>query len=219
MIESRRKGSVFAGAGMFFLFLTALLLILHGMGTDAKLYYRLQMRANILPEAGISAEELQMLDENLADYLAGDVSALDETPFNEKERIHMKDCFNLFVLLRWAIAVSGILAVGFIAAGLLIGRCSLRRAAIGGTAGFAVGIAMLALWGMVDFDSLFTLFHELLFTNDLWLLDPRTDLLIRICPQSMFSTMALMMGAMEILFVLIVNLLLRALPASFGRHK
>ena len=219
MIKSRRMGGMLAGIGMFFLFLAALLAILHMVGTNDGLYYRMQMKADILPEAGISAQELQALDESLAVYLAGDAVALDATPFNEKERIHMADCYDLFVLLRRAIGVSGTLAVVCIGCGLLLNRRSLRRAAMGGTLGFIAVIAMLGLWGMMDFDSLFTLFHKLLFTNDLWLLDPRTDLLIRICPQSMFSTMALIIGAAEILFIVIVNLLLRALPAGFGRHK
>lgn len=219
MIKSQRNGGMLVGTGIFFVFLAALLLILHGVGTNAGLYYRLQMRADILPEAGISAEELRSLDDSLADYLAGDASALDDTPFNEKERIHMADCFDLFALLRKAIVASVLLAAVCLAGGWMLGRCSLRRAAMGGTIGFAGIIAILALWGLMDFDSLFTLFHKLLFTNDLWLLDPQTDLLIRICPQSMFSTMAFMIGTAEILFILIVNLLLRALPAVIGRHK
>lgn len=219
MIKSRRNGSMLMGAGIFFVFLAALLLILYGVGTNAGLYYHLQMRADILPEAGISSGELRELNESLADYLAGDASALDDMPFNEKERIHMADCFDLFVLLRKVIVASVLLAIVCISGGWMLGRCSLRRAALGGTIGFTCIIAALALWGLLDFDSLFTLFHKLLFTNDLWLLDPQTDLLIRICPQSMFSTMAFMIGTAEILFILIVNLLLRALPAFIGRHK
>jgi integral membrane protein (TIGR01906 family) len=218
MFKSRRAGGMLAGMGMFFLFLVVLLFILHEVGTDAQLYYRLQMRADILPEAGITSEELWSLDEDLAAYLAGEASALDAAPFNEKERIHMADCYDLFVLLRRAIVMSGILALALTGCGLLLHGC-LYRAAMDGTLGFIAVIAALGLWGMIDFDSLFTLFHKMLFANDLWLLDPRTDLLIRICPQSMFSTMALIIGTAEIIFILIVNLFLRALPAAFGRHK
>ena len=44
----------------------------------------------------------------------------------------------------------------------------------------------LLLWGLIDFGSLFTVFHRLAFTNEGWLLDPRTDLLIRLMPTPFF---------------------------------
>ncbi|MBR6365683.1 MAG: TIGR01906 family membrane protein [Lachnospiraceae bacterium] len=37
-----------------------------------------------------------------------------------------------------------------------------------------------------DFTHYWTLFHEIVFTNDLWLLDPNTDLLINIVPEDFF---------------------------------
>ena len=36
---------------------------------------------------------------------------------------------------------------------------------------------------------IWTRFHTLFFTNDLWLLDPATDFMIVICPESMFSAL------------------------------
>jgi len=59
-------------------------------------------------------------------------------------------------------------------------------------------LGAFALWAAVDFDGAFTFFHRLLFTNDLWLLDPRTDLLIRICPQSMFAAMGLRIALLSL---------------------
>ena len=68
-------------------------------------------------------------------------------------------------------------------------------------AGFRWGIgalllvlAALLVWGMVDFDSLFILFHHLAFTNDLWLLNPATDLLIRLMPVAFFVHYAALIG-------------------------
>ena len=219
MFRIRRNGGGLAAAGMFFLYFAVLLLLVHMVGTDARLYYRLQMRAEILPWTGISGEEMLRLDECLADYLSGDAAALEDTPFNEKERIHMADCYDLFVLLRRSLAAAALLSAVLIAGGAVKGCRRFARPALNGALGLAGVISLLGLWGAVDFNSLFTLFHKLLFTNDLWLLDPRTDLLIRICPQSMFSTMALLIGGGEILFILIINVLSRALPAAFGRHK
>ena len=47
-----------------------------------------------------------------------------------------------------------------------------------------VGIGALVVAS--DFTHYWTLFHEIVFTNDLWLLDPDTDLLISIVPEDFF---------------------------------
>ncbi len=220
-MEKMRRGGAWAlGIGMFLLYFAALLAIVHVVGTDAGLYHRLQMEAGILPEAGISEEELISLDGSLADYLAGDSSALDASPFNERERTHMADCYDLFVLLRRVLLICGALAAALLLlAGIRFGCRNYARGALFGALAFLGAILLLGLWGAIDFDSLFTAFHHLLFTNDLWLLDPRTDLLIRICPQSMFMNMALRIALSELGFIALVNLICRAAPALLRRNK
>jgi len=178
--------------GLAALHLIAVLTAVHIVGTDDALYYREQMAADILPEAGISEAELRELDGRLADYLSGDSAALESSPpFNDREMPHMRDCFELFQMLRrvrarlipWTI----VLALG--GAWVLRDR---RRARLCGWLSPLVLLAPLggfALYAALDFDGAFTLFHRMLFRNDLWLLDPATDLLIRICPESMFMHM------------------------------
>ena len=219
MAKSRRDGAWLAGAGMFFLYFAALLAALHIVGTNDALYYRLQMRADILPYAGVSEEELASLDADLADYLAGDATALDESPFNGRELAHMADCFKLFVLLRRVMTTALTAAPALLVAAAACGHRKFARSALVGALAFLGVIAALGIWGAADFGSLFTAFHRLLFTNDLWLLDPRTDLLIRICPQSMFMTMAVMIAGIELAFIALVNLFARAIPATLRRNK
>ena len=57
-----------------------------------------------------------------------------------------------------------------------------------------IPLGAFALWAAIDFDGAFVFFHRALFDNDLWLLDPATDLLIRICPESMFMAMGRMIA-------------------------
>jgi integral membrane protein (TIGR01906 family) len=45
-----------------------------------------------------------------------------------------------------------------------------------------------------DFTAAFTVFHEIFFRNDLWILDPRTSLLIQIVPEPFFMDIALRIG-------------------------
>ena len=213
MTNSKRRtlGAIGLTLGLVALMLIAILTALHAVGTDADLYYRLQQDAwqtmDAASAAGISDEDLRMLDGRLAAYLSGDGAALDEgegvaiipvrgetqPAFNEKEMAHMADCFRLFELLRkvrirlipWAV----LLIVG--GAYLLQDRKKARRIAWLSPLLVLIPLGAFGVWAAVDFDGAFTFFHRLLFTNDLWLLDPRTDLLIRICPQSMFAGMGL----------------------------
>ena len=59
--------------------------------------------------------------------------------------------------------------------------------------GFAAGSILLlaaglglAAWGMVNFNGLFWTFHQVVFSNDLWLMNPETDLLVALMPLSFF---------------------------------
>ncbi len=52
------------------------------------------------------------------------------------------------------------------------------------------GLTLVLLLRGADFDALFIRFHQLVFTNDLWLLDPATDALIRMLPEPFFESMA-----------------------------
>jgi len=62
-------------------------------------------------------------------------------------------------------------------------------------------LLFLIVFGMiVDFNYTFTLFHKIMFTNDLWILDPNSDFLIMIYPQRFFLEIS---AAIIILFILI----------------
>lgn len=45
------------------------------------------------------------------------------------------------------------------------------------------GVVFLAGALIVDFNTAFTVFHEIFFTNDLWLFDPAEDYMIRMLPE------------------------------------
>jgi integral membrane protein (TIGR01906 family) len=187
-------GAIGLTLGLVALMLILILSALHAVGTDDGLYFKLQTEAGILPEAGVSEDELRSIDRRLSDYLRGDSTALEQdSPFNDREMAHMADCLGLFALLRkvrsrlipWAV----LLIVG--GAYLLQNRKKARHCAWLAPLILLVPLGAFALWAAIDFDGAFTFFHRVLFSNDLWLLDPRTDLLIRICPESMFAAMGL----------------------------
>lgn len=213
----RRIGLALSLIGFTALIFAGLLAALHIVGTDSALYYTLQTQAGVTEYAGISDEDLQRLDGALADCLKGDADALTElrlpvfgveqNAFNERELTHMEDCRRLFVLLRWALWIStgvGILCTVFGLRFLNKDPRRLRLAAYVAPALVYVPLGAFALWAAVSFDAAFTFFHEVLFTNDLWLLNPATDLLIRVCPSEMFMEMGgriLLLGLVWAAFV------------------
>ena len=100
----------------------------------------------------------------------------------------MADCRGLIALDGWVCA--GSLAVCAVcgAAGVFCGRARrlFLQGAGWGLAGFFGIAAVLGIWAAVDFDGLFVTFHRVAFPQGGWLLDPRTDLLIRLMPVSFF---------------------------------
>lgn len=69
-------------------------------------------------------------------------------------------------------------------------------------------VAAVGIYAFVDFTSFWISFHEVLFTNDLWLLDPRTCLLIRIMPESLFNDLVMPLVSTLALFFTVLGTVL-----------
>lgn len=73
--------------------------------------------------------------------------------------------------------------------------------------GILIGLVMYAL---IDFEAFWVLFHKLLFTNDLWLIDPTKDKMILMYPQELFfSLVMIILITFTICYTLIYLLLKR----------
>ena len=244
MTKSKRKtlGAAALALGLVALMLMLILTSVHNVGTDAARYHELQTLAGVLPGAGISDDDLRALDAALAGYLAGrpdelmtpsesapgeyDLLALNvngelRPAFNDREMAHLRDCAALFALLRkvrrrlvpWAV----LLIVG--GAYLLSDRRRARRAALLSPLLLLIPLGAFALWAVCDFDAAFTCFHRVLFTNDLWLLDPATDLLIRICPEGLFMGLGRDIGLRALAILMGVPLAAAGLTLIWPKSK
>ena len=213
------------------------------IGTNETLYFELQTRAGLPESAGISAEALEKLDVHLASCLRGRedwnvewlnpeggplrvvVDGVEQDAFNAREIQHMEDCQRLFDLLR-TLRLSLAIAAALLVLLSLILEWKEKPARAGSVAPvwiasliLIVPLAIFGVWAALDFNSAFNFFHRLLFTNDLWLLNPETDLLIRICPSSMFAGMGLRIELRAAVILLGLPVLLSAIEWISNRVR
>lgn len=156
-------------------------------------------KLGVAEEIGISREELQKTTNVLLDYIqdkrddlnvSATIHGQERQVFNEKEVMHMIDVKNLYL---HAMNVKMITGIGFILFGLLGVLFDRKNALKNSTEMFIMGtlsaltlIVFLGLYAMIDFDQFWLQFHYIFFTNDLFLLDPTTDILIQMVPSQFF---------------------------------
>ncbi|KUO72813.1 MAG: hypothetical protein APF77_02990 [Clostridia bacterium BRH_c25] len=189
-------------------------------------YYRAEYAKYGIPETiGMSMDNLMNSTEELLLYLDNKRDDLDfkgsftkgeEEFFSQRDKQHMVDVKDLFVKGRFIRNLSSIYILGFL---LLLFwkkpfKDRLRKLARCGIAAAVAGIApvlIIVVLMRIDFYKYFTVFHEIFFTNDLWLLDPATDRLINIFPQDFFTDMAFSISYLyiaEMAAILVGSLLL-----------
>ncbi len=161
-------------------------------------------------------EDLLAVTDEMMDYLKGDRPDLHVTAtldgqlrefFNEREIAHMEDVRDLFVGAIFLRRVClGVIVV--CAAILIFTKARLSRVVPAslclGTGLFAALTAALAAIISTDFTKYFVIFHHIFFNNDLWILDPRTDLLINIVPEGFFMDTAARIGGLFAGSVLVI---------------
>ncbi len=116
--------------------------------------------------------------------------------FNEKERAHMVDVLKLFKLNR-AVQWSSLAILGILLSlnALKWHSKALLRDGFLWAAFYLIGFLAWLLWlSRHDFTQVFIQFHEIFFTNQLWLLDPDTDRMIVLLEEAFFSGMAIRIG-------------------------
>lgn len=150
--------------------------------------------------------DVMTVTEYMMDYLIGkedrlsivtDVDGEEQDFFNEQDRLHMADVRNLFLgglkLRNYAVILSVILLLILGIKKAELGRL-LSTGYLQALLFYLVLVAVLGIAMMIDFTKCFTLFHQLFFTNDLWMFDPATDYMIRMLPEGFFSDMVIRVG-------------------------
>ena len=166
-------------------------------------YLAAQMLEHAPPEvSGLPEAEYPGMGNMIADFLTGKTKTFRYTFFDDRgqavecfhsyEADHMKDCRDLIRKDEAGIIASVFLIL--LAAGLHFlpvprsGRLFCRGMIWGIRSVLAVA-ALLLIWAAVNFDGLFVTFHRIAFDNDGWLLNPSTDMLIRLMPTEFFISL------------------------------
>lgn len=193
----------FGWMGLKLLFPVIVLLLVTYCMSGFTPFYAYQFERNeISAVTGIEKEDLKVVINHLAQYLTGwrkdlnhDVSihGVVEPIYGEREIAHMVDVRHIFDAIRVVVAIYALALTAYLLGfkkekKLLKALQSLSRY---GALGTVAVVAILGVLVSLDFSTYFIAFHELFFNNDLWLLDPATDVLIQMLPEVFFRDIAI----------------------------
>ena len=198
------------------------------LGTNASVMKALMRRTAPPEDTYLPEEDYPLAVKTITDYLTGRVEefqftfTMDDTEylaFNEKEQLHMADCRVLFRLCGRIAAASGAMVVLLFC--LLLVRREQKAFSLLARV-IAAEILLLIVLGVLAacfFTEAFTLFHRLLFSNNLWLLNPQTDLLVRLMPTAFFTHYALLIAAAVLLALALSAVLVQIAARSSSNHR
>ena len=208
-----------AVAAMFFIVIAALLtsfqVAIYG-DSDYGFYESLYEKYHVTDDLDMEMDDVMEVTGYMMDYLIGredvlsivtDVDGKEQDFFNEQDRLHMADVRNLFLGGLKLRNILLVLAAVLIA--VLIGckadwKHLLAKAYSWALAVFLAVIVFLGIAFAIDFTKCFTIFHEIFFTNDLWLFDPETDYMIRMLPEGFFSDMVIRIGLVFLVMLAVI---------------
>lgn len=197
-----------------------------GIYSDFGWYEKEYKKYEVTEDLEMEIKDVMDVTEEMMAYLRGNredltvwtmVDKVEREFFNAREKAHMVDVQQLFLgglKLRFGAIIVLVLSLG----SLIFAKGNWKRIVpksflIGCGVFFGVS-GCLGVLIASDFNKYFFLFHEVFFDNDLWLLDPATDLMIRMLPEGFFFDMVIriggiFVGTLTILFVISMIVLYR----------
>lgn len=173
--------------------------------------------------SGIPESELLRANQEIREYLVEGGSGplaiqvtnqANETGplFNAKETIHMADVRNLVQLMFTVqvIAVALALSLAVVMVVLWPGR-ALAAAMLWGSLLTLLLLGMVGGLAVMAFDAAWSRFHGIVFTNNFWELNPRTDHLIQMFPEAFWQEAVAVIG----LFIVLQAIAIGALSGTY----
>jgi integral membrane protein (TIGR01906 family) len=177
---------------------------------NAPLTYRYAFdRYDAEASTGLSRADLDSTAGALRDYFNNGESAfyhpvteggLTQSVFNARETRHMQDVKSLFVTVNRAQEASTLYVLVYVVVFFIWAReGSVRQLATQTVLGLVLGAVCIGAVGgfaAFGFDSAFNRFHEVVFSNNDWQLNPDTDHLVQMFPEPFWRDMTVFLGGM-----------------------
>lgn len=181
-------------------------------------------------QLSMNEADLRYVTEGLVDYVKGKADSLDMVVsvrgeealfFNEKDVSHMKDVSDIIIFLRdtMVLAMLAVLLFGFF---LIFNKSKKEfRTGVLIADGIIFVLALLTVIAAnVNLNWLIVFAHGLVFNNMNWLLDPRYDNLIYLCPEQLFIDAGKTCGVIWIVFLILITVFAIILPRlQFSRPQ
>ncbi len=190
---------IFATVVGLCILVASFLSVLDIVSFDRQFYEQEYQKYNNAEVIGISDEELLEVTDRLLGYIQSTYHDLEVSAtihgevrevFNQKEIDHMVDVRILYTNAMHVRNACLIVAVLIAIVLFIIHKDKaiylLVRGYIQAFGLFFALFLAIALFAWIDFNAFWIQFHELVFTNDLWLLNPNTDILIMMVPEGFF---------------------------------
>lgn len=180
-----------------------LLSIIQVYALNPNFYLKEFNKYNISENTKIEPVGLNKIVVKMVDYLKDNekdlnirvkIKGVTEEAFGEREKEHMVDVKKLFqrgYVLRNLSIVLVITLFVLLIKGLKNTYKNIYKSLLGTSLLSLAVIVFLFILIQIDFYKYFTYFHKIFFNNDLWLLNPKTDLLIQMLPLGFFIDIAI----------------------------
>ena len=158
---------------------------------------------------GLPLSELDRAAGDVVHYFENDADTLriivnddgqEVSLYNTRETEHMRDVKSVMRFIFRVNEVTLAYVMAYVAAVYLwSGERPLRtlaKQALAAMAGGLVVVGAIAVAASLGFDAAWTRFHEIVFRNDLWLLNPATDRLIQMFPEPFWEEATFIVGGM-----------------------
>ena len=161
---------------------------------------------NVERRTGLDDKALASAANQIIDYFGNDEEFLDVQVisdgseidlFNQREITHMSDVKQVMRMMFNAFWVAGAIIAVVVIAGFILLRMKflplLRAGIVWST---IAGLAAAAVFGvatLIDFNTTFRIFHEVVFRNDFWKLNPSQSNLLRLFPEGFWFSATLVL--------------------------
>lgn len=183
-------------------FIFGLLVTMFNLAVFNERFFETQYKTlNTAESMNMSDEDLMLATHTLLDYLQNKrddisvevvVEGKNVPMFNQKEIDHMVDVKDLFTGLNSLQMAAYVIFIILIVALTITNRMSSLTNSIYRALGvYLFVIGGIALYAFIDFSGFWVIFHKVLFSNDLWLLNPNTDRMINMFPEVFFNRLVI----------------------------